>query len=316
MTGPVRTVHCAARALLVVCTLAVPQAGASESVPTELATGVARFALDTGNIAQAIPLAGQVKGDSADYLNARVLLASGRTSEAKRLLERVFNSNVHRAEAALELARLAEAGGDQVEADRWYQEVVRTGFGEVRQRALLNLAETQRQQGKADRAGQYLASMDDGYWAAVGYMNLAGDFARDDLDPSRALVSLRVAMAMAAKDPDSARSADLRNQLYLRAGYLSVRNQDYDKATDFLEKVSLESYYTPRPFTCMVSPCPKRAITERRCRAGTAPRNSRWRFPGWPMPGSEWAVDTIWRAIRGRPAKPGLLPTLLTKGSG
>ncbi|WP_342632391.1 hypothetical protein [Marinobacter alkaliphilus] len=246
MTGPVRTVHCAARALLVVCTLAVPQAGASESVPTELATGVARFALDTGNIAQAIPLAGQVKGDSADYLNARVLLASGRTSEAKRLLERVFNSNVHRAEAALELARLAEAGRDQVEADRWYQEVVRTGFGEVRQRALLNLAETQRQQGKTDRAGQYLASMDDGYWAAVGYMNLAGDFARDDLDPSRALVSLRVAMAMAAKDPDSARSADLRDQLYLRAGYLSVRNQDYDKATDFLEKVSLESYYTPQ----------------------------------------------------------------------
>lgn len=246
MTGPVRTVHCAARALLVVCTLAVPQAGASESVPTELATGVTRFALDTGNVARAIPLAGQVKGDSADYLNARVLLASGQTSEAKRLLERVFNSNVHRAEAALELARLAEAGGSQAEADRWYQEVVRTGFGEVRQRALLNLAETQRQQGKTDRAGQYLASMDDGYWAAVGYMNLAGDFARDDLDPSRALVSLRVAMAMAAKDPDSARSADLRDQLYLRAGYLSVRNQDYDKATDFLEKVSLESYYTPQ----------------------------------------------------------------------
>jgi hypothetical protein len=88
--------------------------------------------------------------------------------------------------------------------------------------------------------------MDDGYWAAVGYMNLAADFARDDLNPSRALVSLRVAMAMAAKDPDSDRSSDLRDQLYLRAGYLSVRNQDYDKATDFLEKVSLESYHTPQ----------------------------------------------------------------------
>ncbi|PSF11266.1 tetratricopeptide repeat protein [Marinobacter shengliensis] len=246
MTGPVRTVHCAARALLVFCTLAVPQAGASESVPTELAAGVTRFALDTGNIAQAIPLAGQFKGDSADYLSARVLLASGQTSEAKPLLERVFNSNVHRADAALELARLAEAESNQVEAVQWYQEAARTGFGEVRQRALLNLAETQRQQGKTDLAGQYLASMDDGYWAAMGYMNLAADFARDDLDPSRALVSLRVAMAMAAKDPDGARSADLRDQLYLRAGYLSVRNQDYDKATDFLEKVSLESYYTPQ----------------------------------------------------------------------
>jgi predicted negative regulator of RcsB-dependent stress response len=215
-------------------------------VPSELAAGVTRFALDTGRVAAAIPLAGQLKGDSADYLNARVLLASGQHSEAKALLERVFNSSVHRAEAAIELARLAEVASDQQAAGRWYQGAVRTGFGEVRQIALLNLAEIERRQGKTDRAGQYLASMDDGYWAAVGYMNLAADFARDDLNPSRALVSLRVAMAMAAKDPDSDRSSDLRDQLYLRAGYLSVRNQDYDKATDFLEKVSLESYHTPQ----------------------------------------------------------------------
>src|SRR5690554_1912361 len=246
MKGLVSPVICSALALLVACSLVAPLAGASESAPAELAAGVTRFALDTGNVAPAIPLAGHLKGDSADYLNARVLLASGQHREAKALLERVFNSNVHRAEAAFELGGLAEAAGDQEAAGRWYQEAVRTGFGEVRQRALLNLAEIERRQGKTDRAGQHLASMDDGYWAAVGYMNLAADFARDDLNPSRALVSLRVAMAMASKDPDGARSSDLRDQLYLRAGYLSVRNQDYDKATDFLEKVSLESYHTPQ----------------------------------------------------------------------
>jgi len=88
--------------------------------------------------------------------------------------------------------------------------------------------------------------MEDGYWAAVGYMNLAADFARDDLDSSRALVSLRVAMAMAAKDADANRNRALLDQLNLRAGYLALGSDDYDKAIDFLEKVSLESYHTPQ----------------------------------------------------------------------
>ena len=70
--------------------------------------------------------------------------------------------------------------------------------------------------------------MEDGYWAAVGYMNLAADFARDDLDSSRALVSLRVAMAMAAKDADANRNRALLDQLNLRAGYLALGSDDYD----------------------------------------------------------------------------------------
>ncbi|GGC72617.1 hypothetical protein GCM10011362_21370 [Marinobacter halophilus] len=215
-------------------------------MPTELATGVTRFALDTGSLAPIIDLVPQLKGDSADYLRARTLLSIGQRQKAKALFERVFAGEVHRAEAALELARLAEASDERKSAVDWYQEASRVGFGELRQQAMLGLADLEREQSRADRAGQYLASMEDGYWAAVGYMNLAANFASEDLNPSRALVALRVAMAMAGQDQDQSRSRDLLDQLYLRAGYLSVRNEEYDKAIDFLEKVSLESYYTPQ----------------------------------------------------------------------
>src|SRR5690554_7374231 len=53
-------------------------------------------------------------------------------------------------------------------------------------------------------------------------------------------------MSMAAHDTESARSRDLLDQLHLRAGYLALNNEEYDKALGFLEKVSLDSYHAPR----------------------------------------------------------------------
>lgn len=121
-----------------------------------------------------------------------------------------------------------------------------TGPRPNRQQTLLQEAEQAREQGRLDRAGQILAGMSEGYWAAVGYMNLAADYAATDLTPSRALVALRVAMSMAAHDTDQARSGNLLDQLNLRAGYLSLQNKEYDKALGFFEKVSLDSYHAPR----------------------------------------------------------------------
>lgn len=114
------------------------------------------------------------------------------------------------------------------------------------QASLLQQAEQAREQGSLDRAGQILAEMKEGYRSAVGYMNLAADFAASDLTPSRALVALRVAMSMAAHDTDQARRQDLLDQLNLRAGYLALGNKEFDKALGFLEKVSLDSYHAPR----------------------------------------------------------------------
>ncbi|MGC8119067.1 hypothetical protein [Marinobacter sp. VGCF2001] len=223
--------------------LAAPAASALDG---QLATGVVRFSLDTGEPARVAGLAAALEGESADYLRARWLLSSGQKEKAREVFRGVFAGTTHRGEAALALAEMALHDADAAGAEKWYQQARQTGYGEVVQKALLGLAEQARNQGKTDAAGQYLARMDDGYWAAVGYMNLAADFARDDVNASRGLVALRVAMAMAAKDQAPERSRALLDQLNLRAGYLALGDEQYDKAIDFLERVSLDSYHTPQ----------------------------------------------------------------------
>ena len=119
-------------------------------------------------------------------------------------------------------------------------------LGDRRQQALYEDAEKARAEGRTDEAGRILAGMKEGYWAALGYLNLASDYAKSDLNPARALVALRVALAMSDGDADSGRSQHLKNNLLVRAGYLAYQNGEFDKAISFLEKVDLDSFNTPR----------------------------------------------------------------------
>lgn len=119
-------------------------------------------------------------------------------------------------------------------------------LGDGRQQALYEDAENARAEGRTDEAGRILAGMKEGYWAALGYLNLASDYAKSDLNPARALVALRVALAMSDGDADSGRSQHLKNNLLVRAGYLAYQNGEFDKAISFLEKVDLDSFNTPR----------------------------------------------------------------------
>ena len=119
-------------------------------------------------------------------------------------------------------------------------------LGDGRQQALYEDAEKARTAGRTDEAGRILAGMKEGYWAALGYLNLASDYAKTDLNPARALVALRVALAMSDGDADSGRSQHLKNNLLVRAGYLAYQNGEFDKAISFLEKVDLDSFNTPR----------------------------------------------------------------------
>ncbi|MEC7378201.1 MAG: hypothetical protein VX421_11360 [Pseudomonadota bacterium] len=119
-------------------------------------------------------------------------------------------------------------------------------LGEARQQALYRKAESARSEGRTDDAGRILAGMKEGYWTALGYLNLATDYARTDLNPARALVALRVALAMAEGDPLAQRRDHLRNNLLVRAGYLAYQHGEFDKAIGFLEKEDLDSFSTPR----------------------------------------------------------------------
>lgn len=211
-----------------------------------LTEGVVLFALDTGDLSTALTYLPALKGDSAAYLAGRLAYALGDYPAARKHFGSVMNGAIHRGEAALALAQLAEQAGQVEEAARRYQQAQQYGFGDIRQRAALALAEQARKAGDTDLAGQRLAVMEPGYWAAVGYMNLAWDFSQGDLDGSRALVSLRVAMAMAASDTDVARRQDLLDQLHVRAARIALDEGEHDKAIGFLEKVSLTGYQAPQ----------------------------------------------------------------------
>lgn len=233
-------------AVLVLVLGAVPAHAGAVGMDQDTRLGLARFALASGNPAQALYWTGDMRGARADYLRASTMLETGRKQDARDLLTSVATADFHRAEARLLLGRFAAGQQQLTAAAEHFQWVTRQGNGDVRQQALYELAELERQAGKPDRAGQLLAKMEPGYWSALGYLNLAADYSQRDRGPARALVSLRVALAMSGDDPNSERAKDLLARIRLKAGYLSFVNEEYGKAIGFLEKVPLDSYVTPQ----------------------------------------------------------------------
>ncbi len=221
-------------------------AGASARVAEDLAIGLARFALASGSPEQSLVYSRNLDGYPGTWLKAQALMALGQTDRASILLQRQIESEHQRGAAALILARIALDEDEEAAAQVQFQVAARAGYGEVRQQAFYELAELERRAGHRDRAGRILSGMEAGYWTALGYMNLAADYSKRDLNPARALVALRVALAMSEQDAVSDRNRNLRSQLLVRAGYLSYRNEEYDKAIGFLEQVPLDSYHTPR----------------------------------------------------------------------
>ncbi|QSP93713.1 hypothetical protein LPB19_10915 [Marinobacter salinisoli] len=212
---------------------------AKGSSPENLVNGLVRFALASNQLAPVLAQVGSLEGHSADFHRAQVLLATGQTEAAVHRLGAVVEGDFHRAEAALLLGRTLMED-NAADATKWLELVARTGRGETKTEASFYLAERYRTSGRVDKAGEVLGKIDPGYWAAVGYLNLASDYAREDVNPVRALVALRVALAMADADPLQERREHLKGELLVRAGYLAFKNGEYDKAISFLERVSLE----------------------------------------------------------------------------
>ncbi len=212
----------------------------------QLVSGLAKFSLDSGDPAAALRYTRNLSSEEDILVRAKALMATGNNDGAQGLLEQLAAGQYYRGQAALLLADLAAANGDGEAVRTLLDNAATLAHGDTRQQALYRLAELRRQAGHTDRAGQVLASMEPGYWAALGYMNIAADYGKRDLNPSRALVALRVALAMSEEDTNSRRSEALRSRLLVRAGFLAYQHDDYDKAIGFLEQVPLESYSTPQ----------------------------------------------------------------------
>lgn len=207
---------------------------------------VASFELAAGHPALALAWLHDAPGEKAAWVKARALIETGQVEQARALLERQLEGQAHRGDAALMLGRMALQGGDTAAALSHFTTAAQLGYGETRQQALYELAVSRLNADDADGAGQILASMEPGFWSALGYTNLASFYSSKDPDAARPLVALRVALAMSEQDAMGERSASLRSQLLVRAGYLSYLQEDYEKAIGFIEQVPLDSYHTPR----------------------------------------------------------------------
>lgn len=231
---------------VVLCLVASAGGASAKTGSDDWNSGLVQYALASDQLAPALGLIDSLQGESARFLRARLLLRTGRTQEALREFRTVAEGQYHRAEAALILGRHLRSQDQLTEAEEWLKRAAQLGFGETSQEAYFELAELARAAGEVDRAGRILAGMEEGYWAAVGYLNLSSDYASQDLNPTRALVALRVALAMAEKDSVAERNSQLVSRLLVRAGYLAYQNGENDKAITFLEKVPLDSYSTPQ----------------------------------------------------------------------
>lgn len=241
-----RSLRISLTAVLAACgCMAGPVLAGGIAVPEDLRPGVVRYALATGDAPDAVRMIGAMNGEEAPLLRARAWLDSGHRQQGLEELRRISDSDTYRAKSSMLLGRAALEQADSQQAARWFGLAARYGFGEDKQEALYHLADFQRQAGAPEKAGKILSGMEAGYWAAVGYGNLASDYAQQDTNPARALVALRVALAMTEADQESDRQEDLRNRLLARAGYLAYQNGEYDKAIGFLEKVALDSPVTP-----------------------------------------------------------------------
>ncbi|PAV27013.1 hypothetical protein CF392_02425 [Tamilnaduibacter salinus] len=221
----------------------LPLAGkAVASVPEALRDPLALWWLDTGEPARALRWASSTP--EGETIVARAQAAIGRQAEARHTL-----MNRLRHGALPETGRQAlldSLGGMPAVEQTSVLETLAKGTGVSAQEATYRLAIRDMADEAFDRAGRRLARMPDGYWAALGYLNLGIAYGRVDRAPSRSLIALRVALSMLNGAEGTSGAADLRQRTLMTAGLMALRSDQPEKAAGFLEQVSLRDYRSPQ----------------------------------------------------------------------
>lgn len=207
---------------------------------------LARFSLATGEPAEALRWVAADPSPQAETLRGMAYWKLGLLGQAADILQAVRDEGeALDPQAALVLAKTNGALGKTDSANRLLEDLRRRGKGDAAEEAAFLLAEQALEASAHDRAGKVLARAPEGYWAALGYLNLATAYARQDSDTARSLIALRVAQAMLG-DQTTTAYPDLLQRIQVTAGFLALQGDEPDKALTFLNKVSLNGYYTPQ----------------------------------------------------------------------
>ncbi len=218
---------------------------AVSSVPDDLAIRAALYDFHQGNYLSAlITYPESDASPEAQLLRAQTLAQFGLLDSAKKILETLVRDNGGklRAEAAFELGRIdyrMGRYGDAIDAFKRINGLDKRLLPIYRRyNAAAMLA-----QGDLTEAAKVLSKIEDSVWAGYAYQNLAYEYYKKDTDPSRALISMRVAEALSgvtSKDSSEAEVRELNSRIHLAAGQMSLDSLDYEKAITFLNKVSVD----------------------------------------------------------------------------
>ncbi|WP_148862610.1 coiled-coil domain-containing protein [Marinobacter fonticola] len=219
--------------------------GQAEADSGRINERLALYALETGEAAEALHWIADASSPKAASIRGRAYAQLGLVRQARDALSAANDEHPLEPEARLTLAKANRALGKDGDADQLLRAIQRQGQGKVAEEAAFLLAEQAIGQSSYDRAGQILANSPEGYWSALGYLNLATAYGRQDEDVTRSLISLRVAQAMLG-DRATTSYPDLLQRIQLTAAFLALKGEDADKALTFLNKISLNGYHTPQ----------------------------------------------------------------------
>lgn len=210
-------------------------------LPEHLATGMMLFELHQGNFFDAIVRTPSVSDEQVMFDLAHSESSFGLTEQARiryDKLSHIGNSKT-KASSYFQLGVMAYQQSDWASALQWFKKAEKNIDKKLLPELNYYKANVYINLGEHNTAAQILGKMNPGAWAAYAYHNLAMSYAAMDSEPTRSIISLRVAEALNPKD--TAPLVELNDQISLAAGYLAVQAEDYEKALSFLNQVRVDS---------------------------------------------------------------------------
>ncbi len=210
-------------------------------LPDRLATGMMLFELYQENYLNAVVRMPNVSDEEVSLDFAHSLAEFGLLSDAQQRYHQLVKngSETSKGVAFFRLGKMSYADGEWSAALEWLGKAERLVSGELLPELRYYQSSAYVKLKKYSIAAEILGKMQEGAWAAYAYYNLAMAYSEIDSEPTRSIISLRVASALNKKD--SGPLVELNDQALLAAGYLSVKAEDYAKAISFLNQIRVES---------------------------------------------------------------------------
>jgi len=214
---------------------------AKEQLPAHIAKGVMLFELHKGNHFDAIIRSPESSNEQNTLDLAYSLSEFGLNDQAAQFYNQLQSSRTAETKviANFQLGKAAYNRGEWAKALEWFNKPKSQLSKAVLSELHYYQANAYIKLEQYTKAAAILGKMKEGAWASYAYYNLGIAYSEIDSEPTRAIISLRVADALNTKK--TAPLAELKDQTLLAAGYLSIQAEDYEKALIFLNQVRVDS---------------------------------------------------------------------------